>query len=55
MALLTRLLSLVRVGWLSSAPSRTDPLAGPPLEFQTQDGDLFMTADGVYYGVADRE
>ena len=25
----------------------------PRLEFQTQDGDLFMTADGVYFGVTE--
>ena len=28
-------------------------LAGPPLEFATQDGVLFATADGVYFGVTD--
>ena len=26
-------------------------LVGPPLEFMTADGFLFMTADGVYFGV----
>lgn len=28
-------------------------LAGPPLEFTTQDGALFQTADGVYFGVTE--
>ena len=50
---LTRLLSLTRLTWLPWAASARDPLAGPPLEFATQDGALFQTADGVYFGVTE--
>ena len=53
----TRLLSLTRLTWLPWAAlprdEETDPLAGPPLEFATQDGALFQTADGVYFGVTE--
>ena len=56
MALLTRLTALTRLTWLPWAAlpvDDTDPLAGPPLEFATQDGALFQTADGVYFGVTE--
>lgn len=44
---LTRLLALTRLTWL--------PWAALPraLEFATQDGALFQTADGVYFGVTE--
>lgn len=29
------------------------PLVGAPLELSTQDGVLFQTADGVYFGVSE--
>jgi len=51
MALLTRLLALTRLSRLPGGALRTDPLAGPPLEFRTQDRRLFRTQDGVYFGV----
>lgn len=52
---LTALTCLTRLLWTEQTQTATDPLAGPPLEFRTQDGDLFMTVDGVYFGVTDRE
>ena len=54
MALLTRLLALTQLARLPwGALSARDPLAGSPLEFATQDGALFQTADGQYFGIAE--
>ena len=58
---LTRLLALTqltRLPWAAlpreeETDPLADPLAGPPLEFATQDGALFQTADGVYFGVTE--
>lgn len=50
---LSKLTALTHLTWLPWAATSEDPLAGPPLEFETQDGDLFMTADGVYFGVTE--
>ena len=51
---LSKLTALTRLTWLPwVATAEEDPLAGPPLEFETQDGDLFMTADDVYFGVTE--
>lgn len=51
MALLTRLLALTGLSRLPWVASTRDPLAGPPREFATQDGALFQTADGQYFGI----
>ena len=51
MALVPRILaalSLTRLPWVASAQ---DALAGPPLEFAAANGELFQTADGIYFGV----
>ena len=53
MALLTRLLAITGLSRLPWVASARDPLAGPPLEFATQDGALFQTADGQYFGIAE--
>ena len=51
MARLTRLTRIIRLTWLNWAATGSGPSVSPPLEFRTQDGDLFRTADGEYFGV----
>ena len=48
---LTRLTRILRLTWLAWAATGSGPSVSPPLEFSTQDGALFRTANGEYFGV----